>query len=145
MLKGTTIFLLGFLKSCLICLLASTFHLETIIYRAAREIFKTHKSENITSLIKQSNRTFQWLPITLGKSSKIASKVCCALCDLDPRSLCSAPLALSVLLQSTHVNFLQSLQHTRNVYTSQTLPQAGMLVFQPHDSHSHLNPIFAPK
>lgn len=65
MLKGTTTFLLGFLKSCLMHLLASTFHLETIIYRAAREIFKTHKSENITSLIKQNNRTFQWLPITL--------------------------------------------------------------------------------
>ena len=70
MLKGTTIFLLGFLKSCLICLLASTFHLETIIYRAAREIFKTHKSENITSLIKQNNRTFQWLLITLRIISK---------------------------------------------------------------------------
>ena len=65
MLKGTTIFLLGFLQSFLIHLLASTFHLETIIYRAAREIFKTYKSENITTLIKQNNRTFQWFPITL--------------------------------------------------------------------------------
>lgn len=70
MLKGTTIFILGFLKSFLIHLLASTFHLETIIYRAAREMFKTYESENITALIKQSNRTFQWFPITLRIISK---------------------------------------------------------------------------
>ena len=90
-------------KSCSTDLLASTFYLETIVYRAPREIFKTYKSENVTSLVKQNNKTFQWLPVTLRIISKSLTRPIRAYIDLVSSPFPASRSLYSLDIGLTHV------------------------------------------
>lgn len=81
-------------ESSLIDFLVSTL-LETIVYRAAGEIYKTCKSDSIISLLNKTKpKTFRWPPVTLTVRSKCLAGPSGAFTDLlsspfPSPSLCS--------------------------------------------------------
>ena len=109
-------------------------------------IYCSHSSQSdpfkgqFTLLLK----ALQWLPITLSKvpMSFPRSALLCVNRTLD---VCVQLLALSLLLQSSHMNFLQFLQHIKNVYTSETAQGCHACPPDSHMTHILTLIIFLPK